>query len=190
MEKLHKFTQFLNEKKEVEKTGKKEIEKDAKKIISQIFDKTRNVQFEYTDGLPSYILFDVTEKDYSLEYDQALSMEYSEAVLKKRTFKVELKFQKKKEEKKSVKSSKYLMKFKIKLTKSANVKFEVEKDSYLVWEFENKPTAVISYIRKKQKCDWDAPFLKITKSSFSKLHSAEIRTMIKKAGGIKKKNEE
>ena len=114
MKKLHKFAQFLNEK--VEKPTN-EIEKDAKKVASEMFDKVGNPSFEYSDGIPTNITFQITEKDYAIDYGEILSMEYSENVLKKRAYKVELKFQKKYEEKKSEKI-KYLIKFKLKLTKN------------------------------------------------------------------------
>jgi len=192
MKKLYKFTQFLNEKKEPEgaNKAKNEIERDAKKIASEMFDKTRNLHFEYKDGLPSAVIFEVSDKDYKLDYNEVLAMDYSENVLKKRAYKVGLKFSKKNEEKVSDTVSKYIMKFNIKLTKSDKVKFDVESDYYLVWEFDEKPTEVIKSIKsQKQTCVWEEPKLKILKSTWEKLASAEVRELIKKAEGIKKRNE-
>lgn len=193
MKKLYKFSEFLNEKSETGKSKeqiKKEIEKDARKIASEMFDKTKNLQFEYKDGLPSAVIFEVTEKDYRLDYNEILAMDYSENVLKKRAYKVELKFKNKKEEKVSDTVSKYIMKFSIKLTKTDKVKFDVASDYYLVWEFDGKPTEVIKSIKsQKQTCVWEDPKLKILKSTWDKLASAEVRELIKKAEGIKKRNE-
>lgn len=117
MKKLYKFSQFLNESKDSD-VVKSEVEKDAKKIASEMFDKTRNLQFEYKDGMPKVVTFEVTDKDYKVDYDEVLDMEYSENVLKKRTYKVELKFKKKDIEKISDIKSKYVMKFDIKLSKT------------------------------------------------------------------------
>ena len=86
----------------------KEIEKDAKKTASEMFDKVRNPKFEYKDGTTTYLVFEITEKDFGISYG-TLSMEYSDNVLKKRAYKVELKFKKKYEEKKSENSSKYFI---------------------------------------------------------------------------------
>lgn len=194
MKKLYRFDQFVNEKQEPKEKSKdaikKEIEKDAKKVASEMFDKTRNVEFEYKDGLPSAIQFEITEVDYKLDYDQVLSMDYSENVLKKRAYKVDLKFAKKREEKVSDKVTKYIMKFNIRLTPTEKVAFDVESDYYLVWGFEDKPTDIIDSIKKqKQSCKWEDSSLKILKSSWDKLATAEIRRKIEKAGGIKKRNE-
>jgi len=192
MKKLYKFSQFLNEKNELEggDKAKKEIERDVKKLASEMFDKTRNLHFDYKDGLPSAVIFEVTEKDYKLDYDEVLAMEYSENVLKKRSYKVELKFKKKNEEKVSDTVSKYIMKFSIKLTKSDNVKFDVKSDFDLVWDFEEKPTEVISFVKKnRETCRWEDPLLKIAKSSWDTMPAVELRRLIKKNGGIKKKSE-
>jgi len=189
MEKLYKFSQFLNENEGGDK-AKKEIEKDAKKLTSEMFDKARNLHFEYKDGLPNAVIFEVIEKDYRLDYDQVLVMDYSENVLKKRTYKVELKFKKKNEKKVSDKVSKFIMKFDVKLTKTTDVKFDVKSDYYLVWDFEKKPTKIISFIKKnRETCVWEDPYLKITKSSWSTMPTVELKSLIKKFGGIKKKNE-
>ena len=188
---LYKFSEFLNEKKEEKSKDsiKKEIEKDAKKVATEMFDKTRNVQFDYKGDVPKSITFEVTETDYNLDYNDILSMEYSENVLKKRAYKVELKFASKKTEKVSKSSNKYIMKFNIKLTKSDKVKFDVESDYYLVWEFDEKPTEVIKAIKKNEKCIWDPPLLKITKSSWDKIATTEVSRLIDKAEGIKRRNE-
>jgi len=177
MEKLYKFEQFLNEK--MEDSTAKEIEKDAKKTASEMFDKVGNPKFEYKDGKPTYIVFEITEKDYGISYGETLSMEYSDNVLKKRAYKVELKFKKKYEEKKSEKSSKYFIRFKIKLTKN--------EDTKLNWEFSERPTEVINSIKaQKQKCTWKYPTLSIYKSSWNRLATAKVNSLIKKAGGVKK----
>ncbi len=188
MKKLYNFSQFLNEGNESVDKAKKEIEKDAKKLASEMFDKTRNLQFDYKDGLPNAIAFEVTEKDYKLDYDQTLAMEYSENVLKKRSYKVELNFKKKNVEKFSGKVSKYKIKFGIKLTKSDKVKFDIKSDYDLVWDFDEKPTNVINFVKKnKENCSWEDPLLKISKSSWDTMPTVELRRLIKKLGGIKKK---
>jgi len=192
MKKLYKFSQFLNENKEPENgdKAKREIEKDARKLTSEMFDKTRNFQFDYKNGLPSAVIFEVTEKDYKLDYDQVLAMEYSENVLKKREYKVELKFKNKHTEKVSDTVYKYIMKFSIKLTKSDKVKFDVKSDFDLVWDFEEKPTEVISFVKKnRETCRWEDPLLKIAKSSWDTMPAVELRRLIKKHGGIKKRND-
>lgn len=182
MEKLYKFEQFLNEK--MEDSIAKEIEKDAKKTASEMFDKVRNPKFEYKDGTPTYLVFEITEKDFGISYDtDTLSMEYSENVLKKRAYKVELKFKKKYEEKKSENSSKYFIRFKIKLTKTV----DSGGGETLSWEFSKRPTEVINSIKaQKQKCTWKYPTLSVYKSSWDKLATAKVKSLIKKAGGVKK----
>jgi len=180
MEKLYKFDKFLNEKMEVSISN--EVEKDAKKTASEMFDKVGNPKFEYKDGKPTYIVFEITETDYGISYGESLSMEYSENVLKKRAYKVELKYKKKYEEKKSEKSSKYFIRFKIKLTKTGDSGGET-----LIWEFSKRPTEVINFIKtQKQKCTWKYPKLTIYKASWDKLATAKVKALIKKAGGVKK----
>lgn len=198
MKKLYKFTDFVNEKKDIQNTEKsdkpnekvvKEIERDAKKIATEMFDKTRNLIFEYIDGLPSAMIFYITDKDYNLDYKEILSIDYSENVLKKRSYKVELKYQKKNEEKISEKVIKYSIKFKIKLTSVSDVKFDVGPDYYLVWEFEEEPKEIIKSIKQqKQASEWNGDTLMILKSSWDKLAVVDIKRMIKKAEGIKKRN--
>lgn len=181
MEKLYKYLEFLNEKKTDDKT-KKEIEKDAKKVATEMFDKTGKIEFGYKNGLPSTITFDVTESDYDLSYNSILSMEYSENVLKKRAYKVELKYKSKSENK-----GKYSMTFGVKLTATNNVDSTPKDDYYLVWEFEEKPKSVVSMMKG---CKWDDPVIRIKKSIWDKLElKDEIKRAISKAEGIKKRNE-
>jgi len=189
MKNVYSFSQFLNEKKDVKKDVKKEIEKDAKKIATEMFDRTGNLHFEYSkDGMPKSIIFNVTKKDFDLDYDQLLSIDYSENVLKKREYKVELKFNNKNVEKNGNKE-KLVMKFDIKLTKSSDVKFN-DDDYYLVWEFDEKPIKVIKSIKSQnQKYIWDNPELKILKSVWDNLATSEVLELIDDAEGIKKRNQ-
>ena len=121
MKRIYNFNSFLNEKKETKKTKeqiKKEVERDVKKVATEMFDKTKNIQFEYKDDLPKTITFEVSKKDFNLNYENepAMFIEYSQNVLSKREYKVGLVFSKKEEQKESDKVTKYIITFNVKLT--------------------------------------------------------------------------
>lgn len=201
MNRIYDFYSFLNEKKKFEKPKEQvieEIEKDAKKVATEMFDKTRNIQFEYDkNGLPSKISFGITEVDYNLKYENGPPMfiEYSENVLKKRTYKVELTFAKKKKDKISDKNIKYTITFNIKLTPTEKVKPKKD-DYYIVWEFDKKPKKLYEYlnselkIRHSTNVKWQDNKLKIKKSFWDKLDKDYAKKLIEEDDGIKLGNEE
>lgn len=199
---VHKFSDFLNEKKETKKSKEqiiKEVEKDAKKVATEMFDKTKNVKFEYNkDKLPSKISFEITESDYKINYkdEKPMYIEYSKNVLNKREYKVELSFNKKSEEG-SEKVKKYNISFDIKLTPTDKIDYK-DDDYFLVWEFEDKPKSIYKYLKElkiKYSGDikWEDGKLKIKKSFWdNKLDGdyVEIEKLIDEEEGIKKVKEE
>jgi len=178
MKKIYNFELFLEAKE-----YSSEIEKEVKKIISEMFAFGKNIKFsDEQEGQPKYVEFEINESDYKLKYNEDLSIEYSEGVMKKRKYYVSLKFDSKSEEK-----STYTIKFKIVLKPASEVKFD-KKDVILGWSFEEKPEKVIKFIKKeKQKCEWDDAnnYLTIKKSSFNKLATDQLKVLISEEGGQK-----
>lgn len=198
---VHKFSDFLNEKKETKKSKEqiiKEVEKDAKKVATEMFDKTKGVKFEYKkDGLPSKISFEITESDYKINYigEKDMFIEYSKNVLNKREYKVELSFNNKSKEV-SEKAKKYEIVFDIKLTPTDKIEYK-DNDYFLVWEFEDKPKSIYNYVNKELKIKhtgnikWEDGKLKIKKSFWdNKLDGDYVEKLIDEEEGIKKTKEE
>jgi hypothetical protein len=164
------------------------VQKEVKKIISEMFAYGKNIKFSGDqNGEPQYVEFEVDKNDFKMDYDQDLFMEYSENVLKKRKYKVALKYRSKKNtgtEEKPV----YTMKFKINLKSTEGVTSEPKKEEMLAWGFEDKPTKVLNFIKgEKQKCKWDSSsnVLSMTKSAFDKCATEQLRNIIRDSGGEK-----
>ena len=190
MKKIYDFGLFLEAKKTL--SVKEEVEKEVRKIISEFFENGKNVRFlGNQSGLPTSVEFEVNDKDYGLDYSKEdMEMEWSENVLKKRKYHVSLDFDSKANmgtDKKPI----LIVKFKIKLKPVSEIEFKKEKDYYLVWTFENKPTKIIDYIESQKKgCEWDKKnkTLLIRKSVWDKLATEEVEEMIEELEGDKLSN--
>jgi hypothetical protein len=180
---IKNFGLFLEAKKEV---ATSEVKREAKKIISEMFAFGKNIKFSGNqNGEPEFVEFEIDASDYKLGYSEDLMMEYTEGVLKKRKYQVALHFDSKSKEGTEDKPI-YKIKFKIKLKSASEVKFEEEEE--LAWEFENKPTKVINFIKdQKQKCEWDSSNnrLYVTKSVYKKMASDQLKTLIREEDGEK-----
>ena len=111
-------------------------------------------------------------------------MEYTENVLKKRKYRVSLKFDSKSKE---GDVPVYKIKFKIILTPTSDIKFD-KKETILGWSFEENPEKVIKFIKKgKQKCQWEdsTSYLTMKKSDFDKLATDQLKILISEEGGVK-----
>lgn len=171
----------------LEAAGGSEVQKEAKKIIGEMFAVGKNIKFSGDqDGEPQYVEFEIDANDYKLGYSEDLKMEYSSGVLAKRKYQVSLKYSSKSKEGTNEKPI-YKIKFKINLKPASEVKSK-EKEIELAWEFEDKPTKVIDFIKKgKQKCEWDSSDnrLYISKSCFDKLATDQLKVLIREEGGQK-----
>jgi len=188
MRKIQNFGLFLEAKKEAAAPVSGEVQKEVKKIISEMFAYGKNIKFAGNqNGEPQYVEFEVDKNDFKMDYDQDLFMEYSENVLKKRKYRVALKYRSKKNtgtEDKPV----YTMTFKINLKSTEGMVSEPKKEEMLAWGFEEKPTKVLNFIKgEKQKCKWDSSnnVLSMTKSAFDKCATEQLRNIIRDSGGEK-----
>ena len=178
MKKIYDFGIFLESKNESESPS--DVKNEVRKIISEMFAFGKNIEFSGDQkGEPGFVEFEVSDSDYKLNYGKDdLFIEYSPNVLKKRQFRVSLKFASKSEGNK--------VKFKINLTSTSEIK--IEKD-IIGWIFDEKPKAVISFLREESvKFKWNADdnSLSMSKSKFDKMPDNEyLKTLISDAGGVK-----
>jgi hypothetical protein len=166
-----------------------EVQREVKKIIGEMFAFGKNIKFSGDqDGEPDTVEFEIDANDFKLGYGEELKMEYSEGVLSKRKYQVSLKYSSKSKEGTDNKPI-YKITFKIHLKASGDVKSD-KKEEELSWQFENKPTKVIDFIKKgKQTCEWDSAdnLLYITKSAFNKLATDQLKVLIREEGGEKRR---
>lgn len=181
MKRIQDFGSFLNE------AVSSEVQKEVKKIISEMFAFGKNIKFSGDqDGEPEFVEFEIDANDYKLGYGEELKMDYTEGVMKKRKYSVGLKYSSKSKAGTDEKPI-YKIKFKINLKPASDVKFDT-KEVELAWEFENKPTKVIKFIKdEKQKCEWDSSDnrLYMTKTAYSKCATDQLKVLIREEGGQK-----
>jgi len=95
------FMTFVNENKK-ECNTEKDVElfnKDVELLLDDMFAVVKKPKYKYDDeGYAKHVSFFIDKKDFDLKYDDVLTPEYSEGVLKKRCFDVELVFDDKKKE--------------------------------------------------------------------------------------------
>ena len=147
----------------------------------------KNIKFSGDqNGEPENVEFEIDASDYKLDYDEELKMEYSSGVLAKRKYQVSLKYSSKSKEGTEEKPI-FKIKFKIKLKPADDVKNK-EKEIELAWEFEEKPTKVIEFIKgEKQKCEWDSSDnrLYMSKTAYNKCATDQLKVLIGEEGGQK-----
>ena len=169
----------------VESVGSLEVKNEVKKIISEMFSSAKNMQFSGDNyGESEYVEFEIDFNDFKITYNEALVMEYSENVMKKRKYQVSLNFDSKYKEG-SIDHLIYKIKFRIDLKMTSDIKFETE---ILGWCFDEKPVKSISFIKNsKQKCEWNdsTNCLTISKSSFNKMDNTYLKLLINEEGGDK-----
>lgn len=198
MRRLNRFVNFVNE---LKKTGENEIsveneiKAEALKVASMMFDKTSSPIFTYDeDGLPNSIEFGITNADYKLDYEgEEMKTDYSEGVMKKRRYQVSLFYVDK-----YIRDDNYRIKFDIKLTPTSEIKYN-KQDFWIVWEFENTPTEVLSFLEgdedegfpnylDSEDVDFTGSTLRIKNSLYKRL-SDDLDDLIDEEGGIKVKKE-
>jgi len=81
------FKEYMIMEKGKDMSDKQLVEMEVENLISEYFDKPKNIEYDSKDGLPVSIEFEITKKDFNIEYDE-LSMEYSQEVLNKHKFEV------------------------------------------------------------------------------------------------------
>lgn len=178
MKKIYDFGIFLESKNEKESSG--DVKNEVKKIIFEMFAFGKNIEFSGDHkGEPKFVEFEISDSDYKLNYGKDdLFIEYSANVLKKRQFRVSLKFDSKSEGNK--------VKFKINLTPTSEIKIE---KNIMGWSFDEKPKKVISFLgEEKVKFKWnqDTNILSISKNNFDKMtNSNHLKTLISDEGGVK-----
>jgi hypothetical protein len=175
MKNLFSYSDFLNEKSNQINEAKKAspldlYKKDTKAIIDTMFAYAKKPKYEYNkDGFPTEVEFEIDRKDFIIDYDEDLTNDFSEGVLKKREFVPILKFEEKEEEKEGGKT-KYKIKFKIK------------KDKVEIKKKEEKPRA------EQFERDSDEQLLDKLKSSKVKDYHKEKIMDILKGRGVEYKN--
>ena len=96
------------------KDTSEEVKNESRKIITEMFANPKNVIFSGDNcGEPEYVEFEIDLNDYKIDYNETLSMEYSENVMKKRKHQVSLNFDSKYKE--GTNYSIFKIKFKIDL---------------------------------------------------------------------------
>ena len=163
---------------------KNEVRNEVKKIISEMFAFGKNIKFLGEE--PGLVEFEIDYNDYKLKYNEALFMEYSEGVMKKRINQVALKFNSKSIEG-IAESPVYKIMFEIKLKPITELKFQKE-ETVLGWSFEEKPLKVVNFIKDYNKpCEWNESTgrLTIKKSYFDKLDTEHLNLLIIEDGGEK-----
>ena len=175
-----------SENKELLKGG---VKFEVKKIISEMFAFGKNVKFsgEQKGDEPEYVDFEISFDDFKLNYVDYLDIEYSSNILKKKQYYVALEFDSKSKEGSDRKPT-YKIRFKIKIKPTSLIKFDTSDEEIVGWNFEDKPSKVISFIKQARvKFDWDKDrsILTMKKSEYNKLNKEQLKILINKEGAIK-----
>jgi hypothetical protein len=180
MKKLYDFEFFLESKKEGESS---EVKNEVRKIVSEMFAIGKNIQFSGNqDGEPKFVQFEVDKTDYNLNYGKEdLFIEYSKNILKKRQFRVSLKF-----DSKSIEDGVYKIRFQINLTPTSEIKFEKNIIGWSFEEFPKKVTMFLKDVHQKYKWNEDENILTMDRSKFDKMEDRDyLKTLIDDEGGVK-----
>ena len=148
---LFSYKNFVNEKFNAINEAKANpislFKKDLKGLLDDMFAKVKKPEYEYdSEGFPTKVEFEIVENDFKVKYDK-IETEFSEGVLKKRSFLPVLIMDEKEEEKKGDTST-YKISFKIQKEdvkiekKPRKEQFERDSDDQLLAKLKSKKVSV------------------------------------------------
>jgi len=149
MKNLFSYKNFVNEKfniiNEAASTPVSLFKNDLKGLLDDMFAKVKKPEYEYdSEGFPTKVEFEIVENDFKVKYDK-IETEFSEGVLKKRSF-LPVLIMDEKEEEKHGDTTIYKISFKIqkeavkeiKKDKSRSEQFEKDDDKQLLAKLKSK----------------------------------------------------